>query len=503
MEKNNLKKIVIVILVLAIAGAVIYGITKKINNGQQVQDQKEMPSDIPKGGPDMGNMSDEQKAEFEQMRELMDKKMNGEELTEEEETLLEEFEKNKPEMPTGQGGPGGNFGGSKEVTNGTSANTINENQTYTDKTYTSNGDDENALRIDGAEVLLEGVSIEKLAGKTSNTENGDFYGQNAGLLALNGAQVTINNSNVKTTAQNGNGIFSYGEKTVVTINDSTIVTMKNNSGGIQTTGGGTTYANNLTVTTSGNSSAAIRSDRGGGTVVVDGGKYVSNGSGSPAIYSTADITVKNAVLEATGSEAVVVEGKNSVTLENVSLTGSMGKNYKGDDTENIHNIMIYQSMSGDAEVGHSSFDMKNGSIVSKKGDMFYVTNTSCTISLENVDLELSNENLFVISGNSNNRGWGTAGKNGGKVVAVAKNQELKGLIVVDEISSLDLTMSEKTTFKGAINKDKNNGNVSVKIDSSSSWTLTADSHVSELDAEKESIDTNGYKLYVNGKVWNG
>ena len=45
---------------------------------------------------------------------------------------------------------GGGFGGSSEVTNGTSANTITEDTEVDGETYTSTGDDENALRVDGA-----------------------------------------------------------------------------------------------------------------------------------------------------------------------------------------------------------------------------------------------------------------------------------------------------------------------------------------------------------------
>ena len=190
---------------------------------------------------------------------------------------------------------GGGFGGSSEVTNGTSANTITEDTEVDGETYTSTGDDENALRVDGATVTLKDITIEKTAGASSNTEDGDFYGQNAGLLVLNGATATITGATVNTSVTNGNGVFSYGEGTVVNISDSTIRTTENNSGGIQTTGGSTMNATNLDVETQGNSAAAIRSDRGGGTVNVDGGSYVTNGTGSPAIYCTADISVSAAL----------------------------------------------------------------------------------------------------------------------------------------------------------------------------------------------------------------
>ncbi len=175
---------------------------------------------------------------------------------------------------------------------------------------------------------------------------------NAGLLAQNGATVTLQNATVNTSVKNGNGVFSYGTGTTVNIPDSTIRTTGDCSGGIQTTGGGTTNASNLDVETEGNSSAAIRSDRGGGTIHADGGTYVTNGTGSPAVYSTAEISVFDAILTANNSEGIVVEGKNSVSLTDCDLTGNMTGTYR-DDSENIHNIMIYQSMSGDAEVGEA------------------------------------------------------------------------------------------------------------------------------------------------------
>ena len=106
---------------------------------------------------------------------------------------------------------GGGFGGSGEVTNGTSANTITEDTEVDSETYTSTGDDENALRVDGATVTLKDITIEKTAGSSSNTEDGDFYGLNAGLLVLNGATATITGATVNTSVTNGNGVFSYGE----------------------------------------------------------------------------------------------------------------------------------------------------------------------------------------------------------------------------------------------------------------------------------------------------
>lgn len=393
---------------------------------------------------------------------------------------------------------GSGFGGSGEVTNGTSANTISENTTESDTEYFSTGDDENALRVDSAEVTLTNITVNKSAGSSSNTEDGDFYGQNAGFLALNGARVTITDSTFNTGVVNGNAVFSYGEGTTVNISDSKIRTTERNSGGIQTTGGGTMNATNLDVQTEGNSSAAIRTDRGGGTVNVEGGKYVTNGTGSPAIYCTADITASNAELTANASEGVVVEGKNSVTLNNCTLTGNMENTYGGDSDENIHTIMIYQSMSGDADIGEAYFTAEGGSITGLSGDMFYVTNTDCTISLKDVAFTLANDTFLRVEGNSSSRGWGTEGANGGDVILTAEDQTIEGNILVDSISSLDMTMTN-STFSGAINPDGEGGTVKVTMDGGSTWSLTGDSYVTEFSGDVSRITSNGYHLYVNGE----
>ena len=402
--------------------------------------------------------------------------------------------------PGAGGAPGGNSSGT--VTQGSSATTLSEDGTYSDETYTSTGDDENALRIDNATVTLDGITIDKSAGATSSTENGDFYGVNAALLATNGATVTIKNATVTSSAQNGNGVFSYGSGTTVNISDSTITTTADNSGGIQTTGGGTTNASNLTVDTSGNSSAAIRSDRGGGTVNVDGGSYTSNGYNSPTVYSTAAITIKDAALTANNPEALVIEGQNSIDLEDCTVSGNMSDTKGTSSDENVHNVMIYQSMSGDADVGTSSFSMTGGSLTSNNGDMFYITNTDCTLSLSGVDIVNKDSDAYLmnITGNSASHGWGTAGANGAQVTFTADDQTLEGDIRVDSISTLNMTLSGNSTFTGTINIDENedggeavSDNAVVTIEKGSTWTLAGDCTITSL-TNNGTINFNGYTI---------
>lgn len=255
-------------------------------------------------------------------------------------------------------------------------------------------------------------------------------------------------------------------------------------------------ANNLTITTAGISSAAIRSDRGGGTVIVNEGTYKTTGKGSPAIYSTADITVKNATLISTASEGAIIEGKNSITLENVELADT--NNELNGQSTTYKNIFLYQSMSGDAASGEAIFTSKNSTITTNKGDSFYVTNTTATINLENNKIinNDSTDNFLRIQKDS----WGNTGSNGGVVTLNLTNQEVSGNIVVDEISKLTMNMTNSSTFKGILNSS-NEGEVSLTLDKTSSITLTGNTYIKSLtnsDSTNSNINLNGYKLYVDG-----
>ncbi len=391
---------------------------------------------------------------------------------------------------------------SSETDQGTSATTLDSDSSYSGETYESTGDDENALRVDNATVSLDSITVNKSAGSSSNTENGDFYGVNAALLATNGATVNITSSEINSSVRNGNGVFSYGSGTTVNISDCTITTTGDSSGGIQTTGGATTNASNLTIVTSGSSSAAIRSDRGGGTVNVDKGSYTTHGYNSPAVYSTADITVSNAELTANNSEALVIEGNNSIALTDCTVSGKMSDDKGTSSDENVHNVMIYQSMSGDAEVGTSTFTMTGGSLTSRNGDMFYVTNTHSIITLSNV--EIINEDvdayLLKVVGNSASHGWGTAGANGAQVELTCDSQTLEGDIVVDTISTLNMTLKNGSVFTGSINiiDNEQNGtavsdNIVVTIESGCTWNLTGDCTITSL-TNNGTINYNGYSI---------
>lgn len=394
-----------------------------------------------------------------------------------------------------------------QVSQGSAARNVTEKGVLEDQVFGSTGNDENALRITGASVTLKNVEIMKEEGTSSSTESGDFYGMNAALLATGGARVTVEDSAVHSAALNGNGLFSYGTGTMISAKNVTITTEGSHSGGLQTTGGALTEAENVTVSTAGNSSAAIRSDRGGGTVLVKGGTFRTEGYGSPAVYSTARISIEGADLSASRSEGAVTEGKNSIALKNCRMEGNMADTrVMGGETikeENVHTVMIYQSMSGDAEEGTSAFSMEGGSLLSHKGDVFYVTNTDCTIQLDNVKIQNEDPEgaLLRVSGNSGSRGWGKAGANGGRARFTVQNQQIEGNILVDSISHLTMTLGRNSDWTGALLQEKNDqghdkdAGADLTIEKGATWNMTADSTVTTLRSEGK-IVTNGHTLTV-------
>ncbi len=399
----------------------------------------------------------------------------------------------------GMGGPGG---GSSQPESYTAATEFTADDAQSGVTYASTGSDENAIHVyNGATVTLDNAIITRNSADSTGGDASSFYGVGAAALVTDGT-LKISNSTITTDAKGGAGVFAYGDGTAY-VSDTTISTSQDTSGGIHVAGGGTLYAWDLSVETQGESSAAIRSDRGSGTMVVDGGTYTSNGSGSPALYSTADITVRNATLTANGAEALCIEGLNTARLFDCDLTGDIPENSQNDCN---WNVILYQSMSGDSEVGNSTFEMVGGSLTAKNGGMFYTTNTESTFLLSGVDITPSAGNDFFLkcTGNSNARGWGQSGANGADCSFTGRNQEMVGDVIWDSISQLDFYVLDGSTLTGAVVDDESNagnggnGYANVYIDSGSTWVVTGDSTVTNLYCAGVIVDESGRAVTVVG-----
>lgn len=402
------------------------------------------------------------------------------------------------------GGPGGGMGGPSAAPDSyEAANTYTEDTQVSGGELTSTGKDENVVLVatEGITADLQDVTITRQSEDSTGGDRSSFYGVGAAAL-VTGGTLKISDSTITTDAAGGAGVFAYGDGTAC-VSDTTITTARDTSGGIHVAGGGTLYAWDLNVETNGESAAAIRSDRGSGTMVVDGGSYTSNGVGSPAVYSTADITVHNADLAATGSEAICIEGLNTIRLFDCDLSGNMSDLEQNDCT---WNVILYQSMSGDSEEGNSTFEMVGGSLTAQNGGMFYTTNTESTFVLSGVDITGAADSEFLLkcTGNANGRGWGTTGANGADCHFTGIGQTLEGDVLWDSISCLDFYLTQGSTLTGAVLQDEScavnggDGYASLYLDADSRWVVTGDSTLTNLQCAGTIVDETGNTVSIVG-----
>jgi len=357
--------------------------------------------------------------------------------------------------------------------------------TSSNQTYITSNTDESAVKVNnsGSFTLYDSAVIK--AGGTSSNENSDFYGLNAGVLAESGGAIELSNCTITTKANGANAVFATGSGSSVNLTNVKIETSADSSRGVDATQAGTITCTDVDITTAGQHCAAIATDRGSGTITVTGGTMNTAGDGSPGIYSTGNITVSDSIITATGSEAAVIEGKNSISLTNVTLSG-----------EKKCGAMLYQSFSGDAEVGTSSFTMNGGLLKAEIGPLFYITNTQSVIELKGADLTAKSGTLLTASADR----WGNTGSNGGNVTFNAEDETLTGNITCDNISSISAILKNSTALTGAINSDNAGGLVALTLDSTSTWNVTGTSYLTSLtdeDSTLANIKDNGYTVYYD------
>lgn len=379
---------------------------------------------------------------------------------------------------------------------GTAANTISENRNERGAEYVSASDDENALRVAAATVNLHNVRVEKSGGNTSSAYGSDRYGLNATLLATGGAQLTLSNGTISSSAADGNGVFSHGAGTMVYLNGGAVTTTGDGAGGMQTAGGAGIYAKGATVITAGDSAAVIRACSGGNGVQVDGGTYTSGGYDSPVIYATGILAARNADFTANNSQAVVMEGASHVSLDNCSVTGSMS------DTQTEGEPCTVAILNSDTlpDGQQAQFSMSGGSLTARNGTVFYLQDSDCTIELKNVEISIQDSDVLLRAVNEDE-------SHTAAISLIAEKQSLAGNILLDGTSALQLELKDNSHYTGAVQRisqtAEHPGTVTVSVAQGSTWSLT-DNCVVDTLYNDGTIQYNGYTITLaDGTVLGG
>ena len=367
------------------------------------------------------------------------------------------------------------------------------NENLSGKTLSSTNSDQSVVYITQSGINIINSNLNKASGDSSNTENSEFYGVNAAVL-VNGGGLTMTDGTITTAAKGANAICATNNGKV-TISGTTITSAGSGSArGLHATYGGKIEANKVNISTKGGSCATLATDRGEGTVTCTECTLSTAGAGSPLIYSTGDITISKTTGTATGAQAVVIEGKNTATIkESSNLKCNAMPNRK---TVDQCGVMLYQSMSGDAASGTSTFncdkstiEIQSSSSVYSSAPMFFITNTQAKINLEECTFKYGSGVFLKAEGTSE---WGSSGSNGGVVTLTLTNQDIEGDIIVDSISSLTINLVG-SSIKGKINEANTAAKLAINLDSDSKITLTGNSYYTSIVNEK----TDGTNL-ING-----
>ncbi len=395
---------------------------------------------------------------------------------------------------SGMGGPGGSGGGQPSVIGGATyeldGTTASGEKKEASLNKTASAVNETVVRVkNGAKLSVDDLEVKK-TGDCTNEEESNFYSLNSAVVAWANSELNVKKGSIFTDARGANAVFAWGEKSHVTVKDLSITTKRNSSRGLDATYGGHIDGENLTISTEGAHCAALATDRGEGFVYVKNVNATTRGEGSPGIYSTGDIRATDSHFTAYGSEAAVIEGKNSIQLTNCELTG-----YKR------CGAMLYQSFSGDAGIGTSIMKMNGGTLTAETGPLFYVTNTRARLELNDVKLVKRDDLLVQAQADR----WGTTGRNGGNLTLTAENQKLDGDVAVDQISEISILLKKGAVLTGATNTAANAGKVHLSLGEGAVWNVTADSSVDEFGGPGSMsellarIKSNGHTVYYRVK----
>ena len=365
-----------------------------------------------------------------------------------------------------------------------------------DKIVASTGKDQNAVHIGGGNVIINNGDLSHVSSTATGGENASHYGVGAVLLATNGTGF-ISKSVLTSEARFSSGAFAYGSAKLY-MADTSVNTTMDTSHGLIAAETGEIYAWNMTVTTLGERSYPVFNSYGGSAIVLDGGSYTSSGLRSPAICCTDSISAANAEFVAEQSEAAVVRNDSTLTLTNVNLTGDQRIS---EDHPFQWTVLLYQPEKLDP-AQTTNFFMKDGSLTSKGGGLFYTTNTKSNIYLENVTLKPYKNSDFLVrcTANADKVTWGEARQNGAVCNLTAVNQQLEGNVVWDRLSQISLYVKDGSVFTGAFVRDDTyktgTGFADLYLAKDATWVVAGDTVLSHLYAAGAIQDTSGNTVTI-------
>lgn len=331
-------------------------------------------------------------------------------------------------------------------------------------------------------------------GGCANTMQYDYSGSySVSLTVGEDSTAVIDGTDITASSSGSNGVFATDSGTAL-VNDTSIETMADNSRGLDATYGGTILANKITADTQGGHSAIVATDRGGGSISLADVTLSTAGSGSPLLYSTGDIQVNNVSGTSSGSQIAGMEGLNTILIKDSTLESTVTGKTASDPIAN--GTIIYQSTSGDAEAStgeHATFQSVDSTLSSAigSGSMFYFTNTTADVVLQNTELDFDTDAATLTDNAAAGSGTGTASDapitvnvDGTSTWVVAKDTTISALNVASggDGNTVTIVANGKTVVSGS-------GDVTVTVTGSYSTSVSAGS---DTELSSDTIDRSEF-----------
>ena len=370
---------------------------------------------------------------------------------------------------------------------------------YTSK-ISSNKPDYNIFYMKNySDLKLNQVFLNK-TGDTSNVENAEKKGLNSAILVSKFSSSIIFNSTIKTNGIGAHSIFSSGETSFVKIYNSSIITYQKNSKGLVSKSSSLIKADDVEIITTGENSAILFCDNAEITCL--NSTLTTIGKKSPIIFSKGVVSIEQVIATALHSQIILIKNKNSVYVKDSKLfCGADGNTLSNID---YAGIFIYDSSFDFNQYTYNNFVAYNSSFtvlpginyddVYNKTSMFSVVNTNANITLLGKNNFTFGSKNFLNINNPYDDSKNYTGFYNTKVFLYLKEENIKGNIICGQYCNLNIFLTKNSTLKGSLIK-KNEGEINLYIDSTSTFNLTNNSNINKLYYEEnENINKKNFEL---------
>lgn len=297
-------------------------------------------------------------------------------------------------------------------------------------------------------------------GGGANTMQYDYSGSySVSLTVGEDSTAVIDGTDIIASSSGSNGVFATDSGTAL-VNDTSIETMADNSRGLDATYGGTILANKITADTQGGHSAIVATDRGGGSISLADATLSTAGRLPAAVFHrrhSGEQRLRNLIRQS--------DRRHGRPQHDPDQGFDVGKH--GHRQNRIrpdrHGIIIYQSTSGDAEAStgeHATFQSVDSTLSSAigSGSMFYFTNTTADVVLQNTELDFDADAATITDNAAAGSGTGTASDvpitvnvDGTSTWAVAKDTTISALNVASggDGNTVTIVANGKTVVSGS------------------------------------------------------